>query len=257
MHSDSSSSAVISGGASGLGAATAKKLASQGVKVFALDLESSIEKTRRAGDQIDGAEYLAVDVTDAAAVGQAVHTAQQAAPLRVAVACAGVCPSQRIVSSKGIHDAELFSSTVSVNLVGTFHVLAAAAEQMAHNEPLDDDGQRGVVVLTSSVAAFEGQVGQAAYSASKGGVYSLVLTAARDLASKGVRVNGIAPGIVDTPMMAGIDEKFRTELESRVQFPKRLAQPEEFADLVLTLIDSDYLNGETVRLDGGLRMPPR
>lgn len=128
---------------------------------------------------------------------------------------------------------------------------------MAHNEQLHDDGQREAVVLTSSVAAFEGQVGQAAYSASKGGVYSLVLTAARDLASKGVRVNGIASGIVDTPMMAGIDEKFRTELESRVQFPKRLAQPEEFAALVSTLIDSDYRNGETVRLDGGLRMPPR
>ncbi|WKS28852.1 SDR family oxidoreductase [Corynebacterium propinquum] len=183
---------------------------------------------------------LPVDVTDAAAVGQAVQTAQQSAPLRVAVACAG-----------------LFASTVNVNLVGSFHVLAAAAEQMAHNEPLDDDGQREAVVLTSSVAAFEGQVGQAVYSASKGGVYSLVLTAARDLASKGVRVNGIAPGIVNTPMMAGIDEKFRTELESRVQFPKRLAQPEEFAALVSTLIDSDYLNGETVRLDGGLRMPPR
>lgn len=253
----SGASAVVSGGASGLGAASVRKLVEQGVKVFALDLESSIDKQRSAGALLDGVEYLPVDVTDGDAVVDAVATAQKSAPLRVAVACAGVCPSQRIVSSKGMHDFGLFASTINVNLVGSFHLLAAAAQQMAGNEPVDDDGQRGVMVLTSSVAAFEGQVGQAGYAASKGGVHSLALTAARDLASKGIRVNAIAPGIVDTPMMAGIAADFRAELESRVQFPRRLARPEEFAGMVSSFVASDYLNGETVRLDGGLRMPPR
>ncbi|MEL4358213.1 MULTISPECIES: SDR family oxidoreductase [unclassified Luteococcus] len=250
-------SAIVTGGASGLGAATAAALAQQGLQVFAIDLPAGIEKLRAAGGEQAGVTYLGVDVTDPAAVQQAVATAQAAAPLRVAVNCAGICPSARIVGRKGPHDPGLFATTIQVNLIGTFHVMTFAAEAMAGNEPLDEDGQRGVVVNTASVAAFEGQVGQAAYAASKGGVYALTITAARDLAGVGVRVNSIAPGVVWTPMMEGINEDFRTELQNRVPFPQRFAKPEEFAKLVLSLVDNDYLNGETIRLDGALRMPPR
>ncbi|MEL4505011.1 SDR family NAD(P)-dependent oxidoreductase [Luteococcus sp. H138] len=257
MDFTSPASAVVTGGASGLGAATAAALAAQGLKVFAIDLPAGIDKLREAKAETEGVEYLGVDVTDPAAVQQAIATAQAAAPLRVAVNCAGICPSARIVGRKGPHDPALFASTIKVNLIGTFHVMTYAAEAMAGNEPVDEDGQRGVVVNTASVAAFEGQVGQAAYAASKGGVYALTITAARDLAGVGIRVNSIAPGVVWTPMMEGINEDFRTELQSRVPFPQRFAKPEEFAQLVCQMVDNDYLNGETIRLDGALRMPPR
>lgn len=242
-------SAVVTGAASGLGQATARALAERGVAVTGFDL--------RAGESIEGVRYEVVDVTDAAAVSAAVKRAAQDAPLRVAVNCAGIAPSARIVGRKGTHDPKVFATTINVNLMGTFHVLTAAAEAMAGTEPIDDDGQRGVVINTASVAAFEGQVGQAAYAASKGAVHALSITAARDLASLGVRVNAIAPGIVATPMMEGITPEFRAELEANVQFPRRLARPEEFAQLALSIIDNDYINGQTIRLDGALRMPPR
>ncbi|QTH59625.1 SDR family NAD(P)-dependent oxidoreductase [Corynebacterium hindlerae] len=240
--------AIITGGASGLGAATARALHDAGVKVYSFDLQ--------AGD-IEGVDYRVVDVTSAEAVTEAVQSVAAEAELRLLVACAGICPSQRIMGRKGPHDLGLFSKTIQVNLIGTFNVLTAFSSVVSELEPLDADGQRGVAIMTASVAAFEGQVGQAAYASSKGGIYALTITAARDLASLGIRVCSIAPGVVNTPMMASISEEFRTELESRVQFPSRMASPDEYALLVQQIVANNYLNGETIRLDGGLRMPPR
>ena len=250
MILDSSISAVVTGAASGLGAATAAHLAGLGVNVLALDLAEPAEKTA-------GVTYAQVDVTDYEQVVAAVAQADAIAPLRLVVNCAGICPSQRIVGRKGPHDPGLFAKTIAVNLTGTFHVLTAAAAVIATHEPVDADGQRGVIVNTASVAAFEGQIGQAAYAASKGGVHSLAITAARDLAGLGIRVNAIAPGIVETPMMASISDEYRTELENLVQFPKRMATPAEYAQLAQAIAENNYLNGETIRIDGALRMPPR
>lgn len=257
MKFEQPTSAIVTGGASGLGAATAQALAEENIHVFVIDLQRSIDTVKENGHEIEGVTYLAVDVTDFDQVTSAVQQATGVAPLRIAVNCAGICPSQRIVGRKGTHDPGVFATTIAVNLNGTFHVITAAAAAMATQEPVNGDGQRGVIINTTSVAAFEGQIGQAAYAASKGGVHSLTLTSARDLASLGIRVNAIAPGVVETPMMAAMSEEVRTELENRVVFPKRMARPEEYAGLVKSIVDNDYLNGETIRLDGALRMPPR
>ena len=245
--------AVVTGGASGMGAATARALSERGASVYALDLAAALEgATRQAG-----VTYLATDVTDEAQVRAAVaEAADGGAPLRVVVSCAGIAPSARILGRRGVHDIGLYAKVVAVNLVGTFTVLALAAEHIAATEP-DDGGQRGVVINTASVAAYEGQVGQAAYASSKGGVVGLTLPAARDLAQYGIRVNTIAPGLVETPMMATIDEEYRERLAAGVPFPPRLGRPEEFAQLALALIEHDYVNGETIRMDGALRMAPR
>lgn len=240
--------AIITGGASGLGAATARALIDAGCKVYSFDLQS--------GD-VEGVNYLVVDVTDPVAVTEAVQSVASEAELRLLVACAGICPSQRIMGRKGPHDLGLFAKTIQVNLIGTFNVLTAFSSVVSELDPLDSDGQRGVAIMTASVAAFEGQVGQAAYASSKGGIYALTITAARDLASLGIRVCSIAPGVVNTPMMASVSDEFREELESRVQFPSRMASPDEYALLVQQIVANNYLNGETIRLDGGLRMPPR
>lgn len=245
--------ALVTGAASGLGASTAAALVAQGATVYGVDLQPSIDKAEAQ----DGVHLIAADVTDPEAVQAAVQEAAAAGPLRLAVNCAGIAPGQRILSKKGPHDIGLFQKVVEINLIGTFSVMTAAAAAMAELEPVDDDGQRGLIVSTASVAAFEGQIGQAAYAASKGGVHALTISAARDLASKGIRVCTIAPGIVETPMMAGIDPDFRAGLEATVPFPARLARPEEYARLVSMLVEHDYLNGETVRMDGALRMPPR
>ncbi|GLU86491.1 3-hydroxy-2-methylbutyryl-CoA dehydrogenase [Kocuria sp. NBRC 114282] len=245
--------ALVTGAASGLGAATAAALVAQGATVYGVDLQPSIDKAEAQ----DGVHLIAADVTDPEAVQAAVQEAAAAGPLRLAVNCAGIAPGQRILSKKGPHDIGLFQKVVEINLIGTFSVMTAAAAAMAELEPVDDDGQRGLIVSTASVAAFEGQIGQAAYAASKGGVHALTISAARDLASKGIRVCTIAPGIVETPMMAGIDPDFRAGLEATVPFPARLARPDEYARLVSMLVEHDYLNGETVRMDGALRMPPR
>ena len=245
--------ALVTGAASGLGAATAAALVAQGATVYGVDLQPSIDKAEAQ----DGVHLIAADVTDPEAVQAAVQEAAAAGPLRLAVNCAGIAPGQRILSKKGPHDIGLFQKVVEINLIGTFSVMTAAAAAMAELEPVDDDGQRGLIVSTASVAAFEGQIGQAAYAASKGGVHALTISAARDLASKGIRVCTIAPGIVETPMMAGIDPDFRAGLEATVPFPARLARPEEYARLVSMLVEHGYLNGETVRMDGALRMPPR
>jgi NAD(P)-dependent dehydrogenase (short-subunit alcohol dehydrogenase family) len=245
--------AIVTGGASGLGAATAKALADKGVSVFALDLEPAIA---RAGT-VAGVTYVGADVTVADDVRRAVDAATATdAPLRTVVNCAGIGTATRILGKRGVHDLDLFARIVSINLVGSFHVMALAADRIAATEP-DQDGQRGVVVNTASIAAYDGQVGQAAYSASKGGIVGLTLPAARDLAQHGIRVCAIAPGIVDTPMLAGVSEEFREGLAAGVPFPQRLARPDEYAQLVLAILDHDYLNGETIRMDGALRMAPR
>lgn len=250
-------SAIVTGGASGLGAATVTALADSGVDVVAFDLQSGIDKARETGAAREDVTYLAVDVTDPEQVREGVAAACELAPLRYVVNCAGILYSQRILGRTGHHDLDAFARAISVNLNGTFTVLTLAAEAMAAQEPTTDDGERGVIIMTSSVAAFEGQVGQAAYAASKGGVNALTITAARDLSRNGIRVNSIAPGVMETPMMSQITPEFREELESRVPFPARLARPEEFAQLVTSIIGNPYINGEVIRLDGALRMPPR
>jgi NAD(P)-dependent dehydrogenase (short-subunit alcohol dehydrogenase family) len=244
--------AIVTGGASGLGGATAAALAGAGAKVYAVDLAASI----KAAPDVAGITYVEADVTEPEQVRAAVTAASADGPLRTVVNCAGIGPSARILGRKGVHDLDLYAKVIQINLIGTFNVLALAAEAIAQTEP-DTNGQRGVVVNTASVAAFEGQIGQAAYSSSKGGVVGLTLPAARDLSQYGIRVNTIAPGIVDTPMLATVSDEFRAGLAAGVPFPKRLATPEEFADLVMLIVGHDYLNGETIRMDGALRMAPR
>jgi NAD(P)-dependent dehydrogenase (short-subunit alcohol dehydrogenase family) len=251
MHLDDTS-AIVTGGASGLGAATARALADKGVRVFALDLPTGIE----GAEQVAGITYVATDVTDPEQVRVATEQAAGAGPLRTVVNCAGIGPSARILGRKGVHDLQLYATVVSVNLVGTFNVLALSAERIAATAP-DPQGQRGVIVNTASIAAYDGQVGQAAYSSSKGGIVGLTLPAARDLAQYGIRVCTIAPGIVETPMLAAVSEEFRAGLAAGVPFPQRLARPDEYAQLALAIIDHDYLNGEVIRMDGALRMAPR
>lgn len=246
-------SALVTGAASGLGAATAAMLAGRGVRVFAVDLPAALGNA----PDVAGVTRVPADVTDRVQVREAVAAAAGAGPLRTVVNCAGIGPSARVLGRQGVHDLDLFETVLRVNLLGTFTVLALAAERIAATDPVDDDGQRGLVVNTASVAAFEGQVGQAAYAASKGGVHSLGLTAARDLASAGIRVNTIAPGVIETPMLAAVGEEFRAALAAGVPFPRRLGRPGEFAQLVAAFLDNDYLNGTTVRMDGALRMAPR
>ncbi len=245
--------ALVTGGASGLGGATAKALAAKGARVFALDLASAITNA----EQVEGITYVEADVTDPEQVGAAVATAAESGvPLRTVVNCAGIGPSARILSKKGAHDLALYAKVIQINLIGTFNVLTLASEAIAKTEPLADNA-RGVIINTASIAAYDGQIGQAAYASSKGGVVGLTLPAARDLASHGIRVLTIAPGIIDTPMLATVSEEFRATLAEGIPFPKRLGRPDEYAQLALSLIDHDYLNGEVIRMDGSLRMAPR
>ncbi|MDX2699326.1 SDR family NAD(P)-dependent oxidoreductase [Streptomyces ipomoeae] len=248
------SAALVTGAASGLGAATAVALAERGATVYGLDLDKAVAA---AGPQPDGVTLIAADVTEEAPVREALARIDaDGAELRLTVNCAGIAPSARILGRSGPHDLDLFHTVLKVNLLGTFNVLRLAAESIARHEP-DENGQRGVIVNTASIAAFEGQVGQIAYSASKAGVAGMTLTAARDLAQYGIRVVTVAPGIVDTPMMAGFAEEVRAGLAASVPFPQRLAQPGEFARLVTMIAEHDYLNGETIRMDGALRMSVR
>jgi NAD(P)-dependent dehydrogenase (short-subunit alcohol dehydrogenase family) len=248
------SSAIVTGAASGLGAATAAALAAAGAQVVGIDLASGWE---RAGTPGPGITPAPGDVTSPQDVAAAISVAKDAGPLRVTVNCAGIGTAGRILSRKGVHDLDAFSRVISVNLIGTFNVLRLAAEAIAATDTLDESGQRGVIVNTASVAAFDGQIGQIAYSASKGGVVGMTLPAARDLAQFGIRVMTIAPGILDTPMMAGVTEEFRVGLAANIPFPARFGRPDEYANLVLSIVAQDYLNGEVIRLDGSLRMPPR
>lgn len=248
-----STAAIVTGGASGLGGATAAALAAKGASVFAFDLPSAIEKAETA----EGITYVETDVTDPEQVQAAVATASSAGvPLRTVVNCAGIGPSARILSKKGTHDLALFRKVIEVNLIGTFNVTTLAAEAIAKTEPLADNA-RGVIINTASIAAYDGQIGQVAYAASKGGVVGLNLPAARDLSSSGIRVMTIAPGIIDTPMLATVSDEIRAGLAEGVPFPKRLGTPAEYAQLAIDIIEHDYLNGEVIRLDGSLRMAPR
>ncbi|MBB3899776.1 SDR family NAD(P)-dependent oxidoreductase [Roseococcus suduntuyensis] len=248
----SGASAIVSGGGSGLGAATAEALAQAGAKVVVLDIDAS--KAEAVATRIGGVA-IAGDVADEVAVAAAVETASLLAPLRVVVACAGIAPAARIAGRGGPHDLALFERVIRVNLVGTFNLMRVAASRMTTNEPLAD-GERGLIICTASVAAYEGQVGQAAYAASKGGIVALTLPAARELARFGVRVVTIAPGLIHTPLMDTLTPEAREALSRQPLFPQRLGRPEEFGALVLTIAANPLLNGETIRLDGALRLPP-
>jgi len=245
---------LVTGGASGLGAATARWALAAGARAVLVDRPGSAgaEVAASLGGR---ASFAAADVTDAEQLAAAVDSAAQAGTLRVAVACAGVATPGRVLGRQGPLPLEAFRAVVEVNLVGTFNLLRLAAAAMAGNPLADED--RGVVVMTASVAAYEGQVGQAAYAASKGGVVALTLPAARELARHAVRVVTIAPGVMETPMLAGLPVETRTALEALVPHPARLGRPEEYAQLVGSVVANPLLNGEVIRLDGALRMPPR
>lgn len=247
-------SAIITGGASGLGAATARRLAAEGVRVVVVDLQDDLGDA--VADQIDGA-YVHADVTDGEHVKAAVDAATEMGPLRILVNCAGIGTPARTLNRDGEpHDLRLFENVIAINLVGSFNCIRLAAAAMAQNEPMEDH-ERGAIVNTASVAAFDGQIGQAAYAASKGGIVGMTLPVARDLSSIGVRVNTIAPGIMDTPMLAGLPEDAKKSLGQQVLYPKRLGTTEEYAKTALFLVTHSYMNGETVRMDGGIRMAPK
>ena len=249
--------AVVSGGASGLGEATVRALVARGAAVTVLDLQE--EKGKQLAAELGGhTTFVRTDVTDADSVQAAVADATgKDRPLRIAVNCAGIGWAQRTVGKGNVpHDLDPFVRTVMVNLVGSFNVLRLAAAAMAATEP-EEDGERGVVVNTASIAAYDGQIGQVAYAASKGGIVGMTLPAARDLSNVGVRVCTIAPGLVDTPLLGGLPEEARNALGEQVPHPHRLGRPEEYGDLAAHIVENPMLNGEVIRLDGALRMPPR
>jgi NAD(P)-dependent dehydrogenase (short-subunit alcohol dehydrogenase family) len=251
--------AIVTGGASGLGAATVRRLAAAGAKVAILDLDRQAETAEKLVAELGGenAIFTPADVTNTEQVDAAVAAAAELGPLRIAVNCAGLGIAMRTIAKDGApHDLGAFQFVINVNLIGTFNVLARAASAISKTEPLEF-GERGVIVNTASIAAYDGQIGQAAYSASKGGIVGLTLPAARDLSPVGIRVNTIAPGIMDTPLLGLLPEEARAALGAGVLFPKRLGTPEDFAALVQQIAENGYLNGETIRLDGGLRMPPK
>jgi NAD(P)-dependent dehydrogenase (short-subunit alcohol dehydrogenase family) len=245
---------LVTGGASGLGAATVRAAVDHGASALIVDLPGSRgpELATELGKRV---RFAAADVRSEDQVQAAVTAANQLGILRVVVNCAGVATPGRVISKHGVLPLETFRTVIDINLVGTFNVLRLAAATMIENEPLD--GDRGLVIMTASVAAFDGQIGQAAYAASKSGVAGLTLPAARDLADKAIRVMAIAPGVMETPMMAGLPGETKSILEALVPHPKRLGRPAEYAMLVAAIIENPLLNGEVIRLDGGLRMPPR
>jgi len=246
--------ALVTGGASGLGEATARRLLAEGAAVVLLDLPGGRgeELAAELGERV---RFAAADVRDEEQVRAAIAVAGELGQLRIVVNCAGVATPGKILSRRGTIELEAYRTVVEINLIGTFNVLRLAAEAMAAQEPVGEE--RGVILMTASVAAFDGQIGQAAYSSSKAGIAGLTLTAARDLADKGIRVAAIAPGIFETPMMAGLGDEVRSSLEALVPHPSRLGRAEEYAALVAHIVDNPMLNGEVIRLDGALRMPPR
>ncbi|HKA40255.1 MAG TPA: SDR family NAD(P)-dependent oxidoreductase [Burkholderiales bacterium] len=247
---------LVTGGASGLGAATARRLAAAGGKVVISDINAE-QGARLAAELGANASFVSTDVTDGAQVGQAVAAAREKfGALHGAISCAGIAPGERILGKSGPHSPDSFRRAVEINLIGTFNLLRLAAQAMERNAP-DSEGERGVIINTASVAAFDGQIGQAAYSASKAGVAGLTLPAARELARFGIRVMAIAPGVFETPMVAAFPAELRQSLATQVPFPPRLGRPEEYAALVEHIIVNTMLNGEVIRLDGALRMPAK
>jgi len=247
--------ALVLGGASGLGAATARRLHGAGARVVIADLNAEKGGTL-AAELGERSSFVEANVLDADQVQAAVDAATAESALRVSVCCAGIGWAQRTVSKQGPHDLEIFSNVIKVNLIGTFNVLRLAAAAMTDNQP-DAAGERGVCVNTASIAAYDGQIGQVAYAASKGGIVGLTLPAARDLASRGIRVVTVAPGLFDTPLLAALPEDQREALGAGIPFPSRLGRPEEYAQMVAAIVANPMLNGETIRLDGALRMPPK
>jgi NAD(P)-dependent dehydrogenase (short-subunit alcohol dehydrogenase family) len=246
--------ALVTGGASGLGGAATRRLHAAGAAVVILDLPSSpgAEVAAELGDRV---RFVPADVRDETQVQAAVDAAREMGSLRIAVNCAGVGTPGRVVGKRGPLPLEDFKTVIDINLVGTFNVARLAAAAMLDNDPVD--GDRGVIVMTASIAAYDGQIGQAAYAASKGGVVGLTLSAARDLADKAIRVVTVAPGTFETPMLSGLPGDVKAVLEAQVPHPSRLGRPEEYASLVAHIVDNPMLNGEVIRLDGALRMPPR
>lgn len=261
MKLDSAISAIVTGGASGLGEATSRMLAGRGVRVAILDLQR--ERGEKVAREIGGV-FFETDVTSEASVDAALAGARSAhGAERVLINCAGIATGRRTVSKKRdsedllAHDLASFQKTVMINLVGTFHMIAKSAVAMAALAPVDADGQRGVIVTTASVAAEDGQIGQAAYSASKAGIMGMTLPIARDLSSFGIRIMSILPGIFYTPMMDSLPEAARLSLPASVPFPRRLGRPDEYAQLVQSICENDMLNGGAIRLDGAIRLPPK
>ncbi len=246
--------AIITGAASGLGAATARALAAAGAKVSLLDLNA--EDAGALADEIGGLA-IGCDVTSAESAEEAVHAARNVhGPARILISCAGIAPPKKIVGRDGPQPLETFARVIQVNLIGTFNLMRLAVADMLNQEPLET-GERGVIINTASVAAYDGQIGQTAYAASKGGVAAMTLPAARELAKSGIRVLAIAPGIFGTPMLYGLPEEVQVALGESVPFPSRLGDPAEYAKLAMHMIDNVMLNGEVVRLDGALRMAPQ
>lgn len=253
--SDSKKTVFISGGASGLGEATARRFSADGWHVAIADMQG--DKARELASELGDAAVFELDISDPAAVEEAmVGLKNDGYEIRAAVSCAGIGTPQRIISKRGAHDPGDFLKIIHVNLVGTFNVIRAASIVMVDNEP-DENEMRGMIVNTASVAAYEGQIGQIAYSASKGGVVGMTLPAARDLADKGIRVNTIAPGLFLTPLLESLPDEAKQSLAASVPNPSRLGDPAEYADLVAFIRDNVMMNGETIRIDGAIRMAPR
>ena len=247
--------ALVTGAGSGMGAATAKALAERGARVAVVDL--NLESAQQTADSIKGLA-LGADVSSGESVEAALQQVvnELGAP-RVVVSCAGIAAASRIVGREGPHELDLYQRVINVNLVGTFNVLRLTAERMSQLEPVSKSGARGVIVNTASVAAYDGQIGQAAYSSSKGGVVALTLPAARELARFGIRVMTVAPGLIATPMLLDMPDEVQQSLAAQVPFPQRFGTPEEYADLVLHIVDNEMLNGEVIRFDGAIRLQPK
>ena len=248
-------SAIVTGGASGLGEATARMLSSVGANVAIFDLDEN--KGLAVSEKINS-DFYKVDVTDTNSVNQAVSSfLKQNEGIQIVVNCAGIGPAAKTVSRGEPHSSELFAKVVNINLIGSFNVASICAAEMVKNREYSEDGFRGVIVNTASVAAYDGQIGQVAYSASKGGIVGMTLPMARDLSDKGIRVCSIAPGLFLTPLLESLPEEVQESLGKQVPFPSRLGKPMEFAKLVVQIIENDMLNGEVIRLDGAIRMAPR
>jgi len=243
--------AVVTGGASGLGLATTKRLLDAGASVVVIDLREG-EELGKLGERV---KFASADVTDPEAVGQALDLAESLGPLRINVNCAGIGSAAKTLGKDGPFPLEWFTKTIEVNLIGTFNVLRLSAQRIAKNEPLGEE--RGVIINTASVAAFEGQIGQAAYSASKGGVVGMTLPIARDLSRELIRVCTIAPGLFKTPLLGSLPEEAQKSLGQQVPHPARLGDPDEYGALAVHIVENPMLNGETIRLDGAIRMAPR
>jgi len=255
MNITSKTTVVITGGASGMGLATVEWFAQKGAKIAILD--SNIALAQEVASRV-GAIAFECDVRDAYSVEQAIAQAREAhGSARIGVSCAGICPASRIVGKTGPMPLEDFKRVIDINLVGTFNVMRLLSADMIPLDPVTESGERGVIINTASVAAYEGQIGQTAYSASKGGVISMALPAARELAQFGIRVNTIAPGIMGTPMVTAMPQAVQDSLAASVPFPKRLGHPEEFARLVGHIVENEMINAEVIRLDGAIRMAPR